>query len=69
MKFDLTPASGHASLIRSISSVNRARSPNLRIFRSTGPLACWNDRSKYGATPGVDVITSIRPGRTSAGCR
>ena len=33
------------------------------------PLACWKDRSKYGATPGVDVITSTRDGRISAGCR
>ncbi len=69
MKLERTPACGLSSLIRSISSVNRARSPNRRIRRSTGPLACWNDRSKYGTRPGVAVITSMRPGLTSAGCR
>ena len=67
MKFDRIPASGASLLICSISAPNRARSPNLRMDRSTGPLACWKDRSKYGATPSVPASTSIRPGRTSAG--
>ena len=69
MKLDLMPASGASRLICSIRARNRSVSPNLRIARSTGPLACWKDRSKYGATPGVEAITSISPGRTSAGCR
>ena len=69
MKLDRTPASGASCLIRSIRSMNRVRSPNRRIRRSTGPLACWNERSKYGTTPGVEAITSIRPGLTSAGWR
>jgi hypothetical protein len=69
MKLERIPASGARSRICSTSAVNRFRSPNRRMDLSTGPLACWNERSKYGATPGVEVITSTRPGRTSAGCR
>ena len=52
-----------------IRSRNEAPVPNLRIRRNNGPLACWKDRSKYGTTPGVDVITSTSDGRISAGCR
>ncbi len=69
MTLDRTPASGTRSRILSSSSGNRSVSPKRRIRRSTGPLACWNDRSKYGTTPGVEVITSISDGRISAGCR
>ena len=46
MKFDLIPAAGARVLICSINARNRSPSPNLRIARSTRPLACWNDRSK-----------------------
>jgi hypothetical protein len=51
------------------SSVKARTDPNRRIRRSTAALACWNDRSKYGTTPGVEVITSIKDSRISAGCR
>ena len=44
-------------------------SPKRRIRRSSGPLACWKDRSKYGATPGVAAMASTSAGRISAGCR
>ena len=69
MKLERTPASGQARLTCSSSAQKRSRSPNRRMDRSTRPLACWKDRSKYGTTPGVDVMTSISPGRSSAGCR
>lgn len=69
MKLERTPASGASARIWSSSPRNRSRSPNLRMDRSTGPLACWKDMSKYGATPGVPQIASMSPGRVSAGCR
>jgi hypothetical protein len=64
-----TPASGARDRIAASRSRNLSASPKRRIRRSTGPLACWKDRSKYAATPGVELSVSRRPGRTSAGCR
>ena len=43
--------------------------PKRRIRRSSVAEACWNDRSKYGTTPGVAAMASSRPGRSSAGWR
>ena len=63
------PASGASARARSSRSRNDSVEPNRFIRRSTGALACWKDRSKYGATPGVVAITSSRDGRSSAGCR
>ena len=69
MKLLRAPASGASARTEASSSRNRSVEPNRRIRRSTGSLECWNDRSKYGATPGVVAIASTRPGRVSAGCR
>jgi len=69
MKLERMPAAGPVPGIWSIRARKPVASPNRRMDRRTVPLACWNDRSKYGATPGVLAMTSIRPGRTSAGCR
>ena len=57
------PASGASARIRSHSSRKRAAEPNRRIRRSTGSLACWKDRSKYGATPvgAGDHLEQLRP--------
>ena len=43
---------GGGARTRSSSSRNCSRSPNRRMRRSTLPLACWNDRSKYGDDAG-----------------
>ncbi len=64
-----TPAAGASARTDASSSRNRSVEPNRRIRRSTGSLACWKDRSKYAATPGVEVMTSTSEGRVSAGCR
>ncbi len=69
MKLERTPASGARARTVSSSSRKRSVSPKRRMRRSSGPLACWKDRSKYGTTPGVDVIASISVGRISAGCK
>ena len=70
MKLDRTPACGRLGRGScSSSSRKRSVSPKRRIARSTPGAECWKDRSKYGATFGVEVSTSIRPGRISAGCR
>ena len=63
------PASGAYPRIEAMSPRKASVSPKRRIRRSTGPEECWNDRSKYGATPGVVAITSTSVGRVSAGCR
>ena len=47
------PASGASAADPGESSRKSSREPKRRIRRSTGGLACWKDRSKYGATPGV----------------
>ena len=39
-----------------------SESPNRRIRRSSGPDACWKERSKYGATPGVEAIARDQAG-------
>ena len=69
MTLERTPASGASD--RTVSSRPRklSGSPNRRIRRSTALLACWKERSKYGATPGVVAIASSSPGRSSAGWR
>ncbi len=66
MKLERTPAWG--ALLRMVSSSSRKRSvsPKRRMARSTSGAECWKDRSKYGAIFGVEVSTSIRPGRISA---
>jgi hypothetical protein len=69
MKFERTPASGAGARICSSSARKLSESPNRRIRLSSGPDACWKERSKYGATPGVDAIAVTRPGRVSAGWR
>ena len=63
------PAAGASRRIEEINSRNDSALPKRRIRRSTRGEACWKDRSKYGTTFGVPAITSIRLGRTSAGCR
>ena len=69
MKFERIPATGHRCLIAASRSRNRSLSPKRRILRNTDGLACWKDRSKYGTTPAVPVMTSTKLGRISAGCR
>lgn len=69
MKFDRAPACGALPRMVSRSSRKRSVSPNRRIARSTPGAECWKERSKYGATFGVEVSTSISPGRISAGWR
>ncbi len=69
MKLERTPASGALERIVSSSSRNRSVSPKRRMARSTSGAECWKDRSKYGTTLGVEVRTSMSPGRISAGCR
>ena len=54
---------------RSISARKSSVPPNRRIRRSSAGEECWNDRSKYGAMPGVEAISCSRPGRSSAGWR
>ncbi len=69
MKFDRAPASGACVRAWSSSPRKASESPKRRIRRSTGFEACWKDRSKYAATPGVEAIAVTSPGRVSAGCR
>ena len=69
MKLERTPASGARSLICERSERNFSLSPKRFILRSTSPLACWKERSKYGAIPVVLAMTSNNVGRTSAGCK
>lgn len=59
------------ALLRMVSRSSRKRSvsPKRRMARSTPGAECWKERSKYGATFGVEVRTSMRPGRISAGWR
>ena len=64
-----TAAVGSPARIWSSSARKVSVLPNRRIRRRTGAEACWKLMSKYGATPGVLVSTSTRPGRISAGCR
>ena len=37
--------------------------PRTGACGSSGPLACWKDRSKYGVTPGVAAMVVSRVGR------
>ena len=60
--FDRTPASARAHRTRASRSRNCSGSPNRLMRRNTVALACWNERSKYGTTPGVDVSVSISDG-------
>ena len=69
MTLERIPAAGARSRIDATRSRKDGPEPNLRIRRSSCPLACWKDRSKYGTTPCADVITATREGRISAGCR
>ena len=63
------PAAGASDRIDASRLKKASGLPKRRIRRNTGADACWKDRSKYGTTPAVPAITSIRPGRISAGCR
>ncbi len=69
MKLERAPACGALPRIVPSSSRNCSVLPKRRIRRSTAGAECWNDRSKYGTTSVVPVITSISPGRISAGWR
>ena len=56
MKLERAPASGACARAWSSSPRNASASPKRRIRRSTGLEACWKERSKYAATPGVEAI-------------